>query len=138
MTRDIGQVETQKVCICCHADVSGQRCHKNRHGEYVCLPCQHAGREPADSTSQGQIPRRCACCGAEVARRDCHKNRYHEYVCLKCHEAGRRVSWRRALLKRLRSCLKRGYYAIIAVAGLWMAYRILGRLVEMFLIPPQG
>ena len=135
MTRDIGQVETQKVCICCHADVTGQRYHKNRHGEYVCLPCHHAGREPADSSSQGQIQRRCACCGAEVARRDCHKNRYHEYVCLKCHEAGRRVSWRRTVVHGLRSCLTLGAYALAALVAFRVAYFVFARLVEIFLMP---
>jgi hypothetical protein len=31
--------EKTKLCVYCGTDVAHQDRHKNRHGQYVCLPC---------------------------------------------------------------------------------------------------
>ena len=38
-------VEKLKLCIYCGADVTHDRRHKNRYGQYVCLPCRATHRE---------------------------------------------------------------------------------------------
>ena len=143
--------DVEKICVSCGANVAHQGRHKDRKGEYWCLPCHRARRKseeppcgagvppaPASGTvtlqrsgaDHGQTLRRCSCCGAEVARSECHKNRHKEYICLKCVESGNTLSRRRWLQQLYDQSRRAALYLVIAALGCGVFWKILAKLSE--------
>ena len=131
--------DVEKICVSCGANVAHQGRHKDRQGEYWCLPCHRAHRQSQDAESASHAApvaeasqglRRCACCGVEVPRAECHKNRHAEYICLKCVESGNTVSRRRWLDQLLQQSRKAMLYLVIVVLGCCVFWKILAKMNE--------
>jgi hypothetical protein len=100
----MAEVEIEKTCVSCGADVTRRPRHKNRHGEYLCPACREALRSSSSRSSSRRRTRLCACCDAEVASGQYHRNRHGEYICHSCRRKGKRQS-RHGMIERKQEAL---------------------------------
>lgn len=138
----MSSTDVEKICVSCGANVAHQGRHKDRKGEYWCLPCHRAHRKaqdpeparaaasPTHRADHAETLRRCECCGAEVARSQCHKNRHKEYICLQCVESGNTLSRRRWLHEMFQQSRRAVLYAGIVAVGCWVFMKILAKMNE--------
>jgi len=125
----MGSADARKLCVRCGADVTDQQRHKNRRGEYLCIPCHQATRHSQHSPPASESSRRCVCCGVQVTRQECHKNRYGEHICLTCHRAGRHRSRRRSVQQALKRCFRVVFYVLFAALGMWIAFQVFAKVM---------